>query len=280
MLSVFDYIREINKIPSDILSPAKFKILVELVMRVNDTSATWPKNKELSFNTAIKPNSIKVLLSQLKKDRFIHIEKCGGKRSIYLCHPIEKKRLTVIIQNGKKVMQINEKVTGINQGDGLTDINQGDKIPINNDKTEMLMGINQDNQGGKKRLIEINQNEKRLIKINPKVNEHLPRTYYIEDNKKIILKENSAASPDSFIHPELDSILEKIPYKKFKRSSLNACLIQQGEAYINYLLRVSESADHPEWYFRGGILGYYRGYLDSPEYAAADFKLRGGDYDN
>lgn len=111
-LSVFDYIREINLLPTNILTPAKFKILVEIAMRINETSSTWPKNKELSDNTAIKPDSVKVILSQLKKDNFINIEKQDGKRMIYLCHPTEKKRLMVINENGKKLMVINQKVNG------------------------------------------------------------------------------------------------------------------------------------------------------------------------
>lgn len=111
-LSIFDYIREINKLSSDILSPAKFKILVEIAMRLGENGKTWPKNKELSINTAIKPSSIKVLMSQLKKDSFINIEKEDGQRMIYLCHPTERKRLMVINQNGKRLMVINQKVNG------------------------------------------------------------------------------------------------------------------------------------------------------------------------
>lgn len=111
-LSIFDYIREINKLSADILSPAKFKILVEIAMRLGENGKTWPKNKELSINTAIKPSSIKVLMSQLKKDSFINIEKEDRQRMIYLCHPTERKRLMVINQNGKRLMVINQKVNG------------------------------------------------------------------------------------------------------------------------------------------------------------------------
>lgn len=111
-LSIFDYIREINKLSADILSHAKFKILVEIAMRLGENGKTWPKNKELSINTAIKPSSIKVLMSQLKKDSFINIEKEDGQRMIYLCHPTERKRLMVINQNGKRLMVINQKVNG------------------------------------------------------------------------------------------------------------------------------------------------------------------------
>lgn len=111
-LSIFDYIREINKLSADILSPAKFKILVEIAMRLGEQGKTWPKNKELSINTAIKPSSIKVLMSQLKKENFINIEKEDGRRMIYLCHPTERKRLMVINQNGKRLMVINQKVNG------------------------------------------------------------------------------------------------------------------------------------------------------------------------
>lgn len=111
-LSIFDYIREINKLSADILSPAKFKILVEIAMRLGEHGKTWPKNKELSINTAIKPSSIKVLMSQLKKENFINIEKEDGRRMIYLCHPTERKKLMVINQNGKRLMVINQKVNG------------------------------------------------------------------------------------------------------------------------------------------------------------------------
>jgi len=111
-LTIFDYIREINKLPAEILSPAKFKILVEIAMRLGEHGKTWPKNKELSINTAIKLSSIKVLMSQLKKENFINIEKEDGQRMIYLCHPTERKRLMVINQNGKRLMVINQKVNG------------------------------------------------------------------------------------------------------------------------------------------------------------------------
>lgn len=212
-LSIFDYIREINKISADILSPAKFKILVEIAMRLGEHGKTWPKNKELSINTAIKLSSIKVLISQLKKENFINIEKENGQRMIYLCHPIERKRLMVINQNGKRLMVINQKVNG-----------------------------------------------------------DLPP--YIKEKEKKKIKEKSAAAPDS-IHPNLDSVLKRIPFKKIKTASINECLINQGEPYIDYLLRVSEKADKPEWYFRGGVLGYYADYLKSPEYAIAGFKTAG-----
>ena len=109
-LSIFDYIREINKLPSNILTPAKFKILVEIAMRIGENGKTWPKNKELSENTAIKVSSIRVLLSQLKKENFINILSTNGKRMIYLCHPTEKKMLMTINENGKMLMVINTDV--------------------------------------------------------------------------------------------------------------------------------------------------------------------------
>lgn len=96
----------------------------------------------------------------------------------------------------------------------------------------------------------------------------------IKRKEKKNQKEKSAASPDSFYikHPKLDEILKRIPFR-VRKDSINTCLLNQGEPYINYLLRVSEGAENPEWYFKGGVLGYYRDYLNSPEYAIAGWKL-------
>lgn len=102
-LTIFDYIREINKLPAEILSPAKFKILVEIAMQIAESGKSSIKNKELSIKTAIRPSSIKVLISQLKKDGFIQIEKINGLRTINLPNRICEKRLMVINQTSEKV---------------------------------------------------------------------------------------------------------------------------------------------------------------------------------
>jgi len=102
-LTIFDYIREINKLPAEILSPAKFKILVEIAMQIAESGKSSIKNKELSIKTAIRPSSIKVLISQLKKDGFIQIEKINGLRTINLPNQICEKRLMVINQISEKV---------------------------------------------------------------------------------------------------------------------------------------------------------------------------------
>lgn len=102
-LSVFDYIREINKLPADVLSPAKFKILVEIAMQSCENGNVLAKNKEISIKTGIKPNSVKVLMSQMKKDGFLKAEKIDGKRALCLMDRDSGKRLMVINQNDKKV---------------------------------------------------------------------------------------------------------------------------------------------------------------------------------
>lgn len=102
-LSAFEYIREINKLSSDILSPAKFKILVEIAMQAAENGNVLAKNKELSVKTGIKPNSVKVLMSQMKKDGFIKAEKIDGLRTINLMDHSSGKRLMVINQIPEKV---------------------------------------------------------------------------------------------------------------------------------------------------------------------------------
>lgn len=102
-LSAFEYIREINKLSSDILSPAKFKILVEIAMQAAENGNVLAKNKELSIKTGIKPNSVKVLMSQMKKDGFIRAEKIDGLRTINLMDHSNGKRLMVINQIPEKV---------------------------------------------------------------------------------------------------------------------------------------------------------------------------------
>jgi hypothetical protein len=102
-LSAFEYIREINKLSSDILSPAKFKILVEIAIQAAENGNVLAKNKELSIKTGIKPNSIKVLMSQMKKNGFIRPEKIDGLRTINLLDHKTGKRLMVINQISEKV---------------------------------------------------------------------------------------------------------------------------------------------------------------------------------
>lgn len=102
-LSAFEYIREINKLSSDILSPAKFKILVEIAIQAAENGNVLAKNKELSIKTGIKPNSVKVLMSQMKKDGFIRPEKNDGLRTINLLDHSTGKRLMVINQTSEKV---------------------------------------------------------------------------------------------------------------------------------------------------------------------------------
>lgn len=97
-LTFFNYIREINKLPSDILSHAKFKILIEIAMQIFEHGKSTIKNKEISIKTALNYKSIKVLISQLKHDGWITIEKIDGLRTINLCDPANLKRLITINQ--------------------------------------------------------------------------------------------------------------------------------------------------------------------------------------
>ena len=105
-LSIFDYIREINKLSSKELSLGQFKLLIEIALRAGTTGKTWPNNSDLSIATALKKNSIKVLLSNLKKKKLIFINKEDGKRVIRLGHPTERKELMMVNQ---RLMTINQK---------------------------------------------------------------------------------------------------------------------------------------------------------------------------
>lgn len=109
-LSILDYIRLINRIPSDILTPVQFKILVEIAMDLGENGKTWIKNKKLSINTATKYSSIRAQLNYLKNKCFINMVNEDGKRMIYLYHPTEYFLLRTINKNGKLLMILNKDV--------------------------------------------------------------------------------------------------------------------------------------------------------------------------
>lgn len=109
-LSILDYIRLINRIPSDILTPVQFKILVEIAMDLGENGKTWIKNKKLSINTATKYSSIRAQLNYLKKKCFINMGNEDGQRMIYLYHPTEFYLLRTINKNGKLLMILNNDV--------------------------------------------------------------------------------------------------------------------------------------------------------------------------
>lgn len=109
-LSILDYIRLINRIPSDILTPVQFKILVEIAMDLGENGKTWIKNKKLSINTATKYSSIRAQLNYLKNKCFINMVNEDGKRMTYLYHPTEYFLLRTINKNGKLLMILNNDV--------------------------------------------------------------------------------------------------------------------------------------------------------------------------
>lgn len=108
-LTIFEYHNKIDAFSKEILSFPQKILLNNISRHLGDNGKIWPKNPELARRTGIAKSSIKVLLSQLKKSGFIEVAKEAGKRMIFLCHPDLKKRLTVIVKNGRRLMTINQK---------------------------------------------------------------------------------------------------------------------------------------------------------------------------
>lgn len=90
------------------------------------------------------------------------------------------------------------------------------------------------------------------------------------------IKKSGAAAPDSAFkkHPNLDSFLEKIPFKLLvSKYVINQKLWDHGSPYAEYVLRLSKTKDIPSRYFKNGMENYLIKYLDSPEHACAGFRI-------
>jgi hypothetical protein len=233
-LSIFDYIREINKLSSKELSLGQFKLLIEIALRAGTTGKTWPNNSDLSIATALKKNSIKVLLSNLKKKKLIFINKEDGKKIIRLGHPTERKELMMVNQR-LRLMTINQKHP--TKQKGLTTINQ--------------------------RLMTINQ---RLTTVNPLIKKEKK-----EKKEKLGATPDSFNFWHPYID-EIMAAIPKEAKGKIPRAFVNEHLKKKGGDRPYFYWVFDHAADKPDpvkW-ITMGIRGYYGAYLKSDEYESGE----------
>jgi hypothetical protein len=230
-LSIFDYIREINKLSSKELSLGQFKLLIEIALRAGTTGKTWPNNSDLSIATALKKNSIKVLLSNLKKKKLIFINKEDGKRVIRLGHPTERKELMMVNQ---RLMTINQKHP--TKQKGLTTINQ--------------------------RLTTINQ---KLTTINPLIKKEKKET-----KEKSGATPDSFNFWHPYIDEIMAAIPDQAK-GKISRAFVNEHLKKKGgdRPYFYWVFENATDKPDPVKWITMGIRGYYGAYLKSDEYKTA-----------
>jgi DNA-binding Lrp family transcriptional regulator len=91
-------------------------------------------------------------------------------------------------------------------------------------------------------------------------------TFY---NKEI---DGGAAAPDADNHPNLNEVMQKIPFKsKISRKMVNNWLIKNNgnRSYLFWLVRISAKKRNPMKYFMKGLKKYYAAYLRSEEYQVA-----------
>ncbi len=111
-ITIIDYLKIINALPSTELTPTQLKILIALLVRLGKNGKTWIKNKTLSEDTATSYDGIRVRLNELKNKGMIYIANENGLRMIYIAHPTEKYLLRTSNENGKMLLVRNSDVTG------------------------------------------------------------------------------------------------------------------------------------------------------------------------